>query len=167
MSYHHVSVSLTPGQIKKLQSSSKNNCAVKISLKREQLTGGPNKLSLTDRQYNQFNEAKRSKTGVRLNLSAAVIKDIVKSGGIFPLLAAIPALMAAAAPAVAKAAALGAIGTAAGMALKKATGQGISQKKGKGLRLPGTPPSWYGKGLRLPGTPPSWYGKGLRLGTVR
>ncbi len=92
MSYHHVSVSLTPGQIKKLQSSSKNNCAVKISLKREQLTGGPNKLSLTDRQYNHFNETKRSKTGVRLNLSAAVI---TKSGGIFPLFADIPALVAA------------------------------------------------------------------------
>ncbi len=130
MSYDHVSVSLTPGQIKKLQSSSKNNRAVKISLKREQLAGGPNKLSLTDRQYNHFNKAKRLKTGLRLDLSAAVIKDIAKSGGIFPLLAAIPALIAAAALAVAKAAALGAVGTAAGMALKKATGQGI-EKRGK------------------------------------
>ncbi len=106
---------------------------------------------MTDRQFKNFNEAKKSNKGVKLNLSAGAIKDTFKTGGIFPLLAAIPALIAAAAPAVAKAAALGAVGTAAGMALKKATGQGI-KKKGKGLRLPGTPPSWYGKGLRLPGT---------------
>jgi hypothetical protein len=133
-------------------------------LKKEQMSGS-NKLSLTERQFRNFNEAKKSNKGVKLNLSAGAIKDIAKTGGIFPLLAAIPALIASAAPAVEKAAALGAVGTAAGMALKKAMGQGIktSKKKGRGLRLPGTPHSWYGKGLRLSGTPHSWYGKGLRL----
>ncbi len=129
MSYHHVSVSLTPGQIKKLQSASNNNCEIKISLKKEQMSGS-NKLSLTDRQFKNFNEAKKSDKGVKLSLSAGAIKDTFKTGGIFPLLAAIPALIAAAAPAVAKAAALGAVGTAAGMALKKASGQGI-KKRGK------------------------------------
>jgi hypothetical protein len=154
MSYNHVNVTLTPGQIKRLQSASNNNCGITISLTKEHMSGS-NKLSLTDRQFKNFNKAKKSNKGVKLDLSAAAIKDTFKTGGIFPLLAAIPALIAAAAPAVAKAAALGAVGTAAGMALKKATGQGIkrtSKKKGKGLRLPGTPPSWYGKGLRLPGT---------------
>ena len=43
---------------------------------------------------------------------------MIKSGDIFPLLAAIPALIAVDAPAVAKAAVLGAVSTAAGMALK-------------------------------------------------
>ncbi len=149
MSYNNANVTLTPGQVKRLQSASNNNCGIKISLKKEQMSGS-NKLSLTDRQFKNFNEAKKSDKGVKLSLSAGAIKDTFKTGGIFPLLAAIPALIAAAAPAVAKAAALGAVGTAAEMALQKANGRAI--KKGKGLRLPGTPPSWYGKGLRLPGT---------------
>ena len=151
MPYNHANVTLTPGQVKRLQSASNSNCGITISLKKEQMSGS-NKLSLTDRQFKNFTEAKKSHKGIKLDLSAGAIKDTFKTGGIFPLLAAIPALIAAAAPAVAKAAALGAVGTAAGMALKKATGKGISKKKGKGLRLPGTPPSWYGKGLRLPGT---------------
>ncbi len=95
---------------------------------------GSNKLSLTERQFKNFNEAKKSNKGVKLNLSINAIKEISKTGGIFPLLAALPAIIAAAAPAVAKAAALGAVGTAAGMALKKATGQGIkSSKKREGV----------------------------------
>ena len=54
---------------------------------------------------------------------------MIKAGVIFPLLAAIPALIAAAASAVAKATALGAVGIAAGMALKKATGQGYKKRE--------------------------------------
>lgn len=146
MSYGHVNVSLTQGQIKKLQSKNANQCGAKITLRGKQLSGGPNTLSLTGNQLKRFNKALVSQTGVQLEFSPSAIKDMIKSGGIFPLLAAIPALIAAAAPAVAKAAALGAVGTAAGMALKKATGKGY-KKKGRGLRLPGT----YGRGLRLPG----------------
>ncbi len=102
---------------------------------------------MTERQYNHFNKAKRLKTGLRLDLSAAVIKDIAKSGGIFPLLAGIQALIAAAAPAVAKAAALCAVGTAAGMALKKASGQGIS-KKGERSKTSGNSPFVVRKGSK-------------------
>ncbi len=60
MSYNHVSVSLTPGQVKRLQSASNNNWGKKISLKKEQKSGS-NKLSLTDRQFKNFNEAKNIK----------------------------------------------------------------------------------------------------------
>ncbi len=150
MPYNHADVTLTPGQVKRLQSASNNNCGITISLKKEQMSGS-NKLSLTDRQFKNFNEAKKSNKGIRLDLSAGAIKDTFKTGGIFPLLAAIPALMAAAAPAVAKAAALGTVGAVAGRVFNKITG-GRYKKKGRGLRLPGTPPSWYGRGLRLPGT---------------
>jgi hypothetical protein len=116
------------------------------------MTGGDHKISLTDRQLKHFNDAKMNKKGVQIDFSKAAISNMIKTGGIFPLLGLIPGLIAAAAPAVAKAAALGAVGTAAGMALKKATGNGY-KKKGKGLRLPGTPHSIYkGKGLRIPGT---------------
>ncbi|KAK3598693.1 hypothetical protein CHS0354_003250 [Potamilus streckersoni] len=94
MSFNHVNVTLTPGQI--------DNSKTLI-------------------------KQKKSNKDAKLDLSAAAIKDTFKTGGIFPLLAAIPALIAAAAPAVAKAAALGAVGTAAGMALKKATGQGMKR----------------------------------------
>ena len=93
------------------------------------MTGGANKLSLTTRQVKHFNDALVAKKGVQITLSAAAIKNMMKTGGIFPLLAAIPALIAVAAPAVAKAAALGAVGTAAGMALKKATGKGYKKRE--------------------------------------
>ncbi len=64
---------------------------------------------------------KRSNKDVKLSLSAGAIKDTFKTGGIFPLLAAIPVLIAAATPAAAKSAVLSAVGTAAGMALKNRT----------------------------------------------
>jgi hypothetical protein len=41
---------------------------------------------------------KKSNKGVKLNLLADSIKDTFKTGGIFPLLAAIPELIAASAP---------------------------------------------------------------------
>jgi hypothetical protein len=151
MPYSFVSVNLTDGQVKKLRSKSAKECGTAITLKPSQMTGGTHKLSLTDRQIKHFNDALKKRRGVQIDFSKAAIGNMIKSGGIFPLLAAIPALIAAAAPAVAKAAALGAVGTAAGMALKKATGGSARgsgyKKKGKGLRLgrPGT----YGLGLRL------------------
>jgi hypothetical protein len=152
MSYSTINVSLTDGQVKKLRSKSAKEAGTTITLKPSQMTGGTHKISLTDRQIKHFNDALKNKRGVRIDFSKAAIGSMIKSGGIFPLFAAIPALIAAAAPAIAKAAALGAVGTAAGMALKKATGKGY-KKKGRGLRLPGTPHTWYkGSGLRIPGT---------------
>ena len=65
MSYNHVSVSLTPGQIKRIQSASKNNCGLKILLKKDQMSGS-NKLSLTERQLGHFDEAKKSNKGIKL-----------------------------------------------------------------------------------------------------
>ena len=152
MPYSVVNVQLTDGQVKKLKSKSAKECGTTITLKPAQMSGGSHKLSLTDRQVKHFNDAQKNKRGVQIDFSKAAIANMIKSGGIFPLFAAIPALIAAAAPAIAKAAALGAVGTAAGIALKKATGQG-HKKKGRGLRLPGTPHTEYkGSGLRIPGT---------------
>ena len=156
MSYSVVNVTLTDGQLKKLRSKSAKQCGTTVTLTRSQMAGGNHKISLTARQLKHFNDALKHQRGVQITFSAAAINSMLKSGGIFPLLAALPALIAAAAPAVAKAAALGAVGTAAGMALKKATGSGYKKKKrnkpvaGSGLRLPGTPYWMYsGKGLRL------------------
>ena len=129
MPYSAVSVSLTDGQVKKLRSKSAKEYGTTITLKPSQMSGGTHTISLTDRQIKHFNDAMKKQRGVQIVFSKAAIANMIKSGGIFPLLAAIPALIAAAAPAVAKAAALGAVGTAAGMALKKATGQGY--KKGE------------------------------------
>ncbi len=130
MTYSIVNVQLTDGQVKKLKSKSAKECGTTITLKPTQMSGGAHKLSLTDRQIKHFNDALKNKRGVQIDFSKAAIASMIKSGGIFPLLAAIPALIAAAAPAVAKAAALGAVGTAAGMALKKATGNGYKKRKG-------------------------------------
>ena len=157
MTYSVISVSLTDGQVKKLRSKSAKECGTTVTLKPAQMSGGTHKISLTDRQIKHFNDALKNRRGVQIDFSKAAIANMIKSGGIFPLLAALPALNAAAAPAVAKAAALGAVGTAAGMALKKATGGSARgsgfKKKGKGLRLPETPHTWYkGSGLRIPGT---------------
>ena len=122
MTYSVVSVKLTDGQVKKLRSKSARECGTTITLKPAQMSSGTHKISLTERQIKHFNDALKKRRGVQIDFSKAAIANMMKSGGIFPLLAAIPALIAAAAPAVAKAAALGAVGTAAGMALKKATG---------------------------------------------
>ena len=86
------------------------------------MSGGTHKISLTDRQIKHFNDALKNQRGVQIVFSKAALASMLKSGGIFPLLAAITALIAAAAPAVAKAAALGAVGTVLGMALKKQLG---------------------------------------------
>ena len=129
MSYSVVNVTLTDGQLKKLRSKSARQCGTTVTLSRSQMAGGNHKISLTARQLKHFNDALKHQRGVQITFSAAAINNMTKSGGIFPLLAAIPAMIAAAAPAVAKAAALGAVGTAAGMALKKATGHGYKKKR--------------------------------------
>jgi hypothetical protein len=159
MSYSNINVSLTPGQLKKLQSKSAKQCGTTITLKPNQMNGGANKLPLTTRQVKHFNDAFKDKKGVQITLSAAAIKNMIKTGGIFPLFAALPALVAAAAPAVAKAAALGVVG-GLGTKAVQSIAESYEPKKGRGYKK-------KGKGLRLPGTPYSWYsGKGLRLGPV-
>ena len=95
------------------------------------MTDGTHTIALTDRQIKHFNDAMRNSKGVQIDFSKDAIANMIKSDGIFPLFAAIPALIAAAAPAIAKVEALGAVSTAAGMALKMATVKGY--KKGKGL----------------------------------
>ena len=90
------------------------------------VSGGTHTISLKDRQKNKhFNEAVKNKQGVQIKFSKASIANMIKAGGIFPMLAAIQALIADAASAVAKAAALRAVGTTAGMALKKAAGGSV------------------------------------------
>jgi len=147
MSYNVINVSLSEGQVKKLSSKTAKECGTTIMLKAGKMGSGEHKISLTDTQLNQFNKSLAEKKGIRIQLSKAEIADLHKTGGIFPLLALLPALAAAG-----KAAALGAVGTAAGWGAKKiidkASGGAIgTKKKGKGLRLgrPGT----YGQGLRL------------------
>ena len=82
-----------------------------------------------DRQTKHLNDSLKNKQGVKITFSMAAVANMIQSCGIFQLLAAIPALIAAAAPVVTKAAALGAVGTAAGMALKKATGLGYKKNR--------------------------------------
>ena len=125
MSYSVVSVELTDCQLKKLKSKSAKEYGTTITLKPTHMAGSKHKISLTDRQIKHFNDALKNKRGVQITFSKAAIANMIKAGGIFPLLAAIPALITVAVPAVAKAAALGAVGTAAGMALKKATGGAV------------------------------------------
>ena len=50
MSYNAINVTLTPGQIKKIQSKSAQQCGTTITLKHNEMIGGSNKLSLTNTQ---------------------------------------------------------------------------------------------------------------------
>ena len=86
---------------------------------------------LTNTQLKHLDKANKNQKGVDIALSKAQIHAMKKDGGILPLLAMIPGLIAAAAPAIAKTAALGALGGAAGLA----TQQAIKAASGKGLRL--------------------------------
>ncbi len=141
MTYSIVNAQLTAGQIKKLQSKSAKECGVSITLKPAQMSTGQHKLSLTATQIKHYNNALAGGKGIRLDFSKAAVDNMIKNGGIFPL---IPILAAAIGPALAaagKAAALGAVGTAAGIGLKKALGQGYRKKKGgilpPSLMIPG------------------------------
>ena len=78
--------------------------------------------------------------GFKLYFSKAAIANMIKAGGIFPLFAAIPALIAAG-----KAVALGAAGGLGATAVKSIAdsfepkkGRGYKNRKGYGLRIPGT-----------------------------
>ena len=127
MSYSHVNVTLTPGQIKKLQSKDSVTCGTKITLKHEQMTTGNNKLSLTKTQLGNFNKAIAAGKGMQLTLSKAAINDMIKSVGIFPLAAlaplAIPAL---------KALGLGAAGAVGTNLIDKIFGRGYGKKREAG-----------------------------------
>ena len=82
-------------------------------LKPAQMSSGTYKISLTDRQIKHFNDALKNKRGVPIVFSKAAIANMIKSGGIFPLIPAIPALIAAG-----KAVALGAAGFLGATAVK-------------------------------------------------
>ena len=129
MSYENVKVALTEGQVKKLQSKSAKESGTTITLKPSQMGTGEHKLSLTARQKKHYDDAKRANKGVQLTFSKATVAHMIKSGGILPLFAMIPGLIAAAAPAIAKAAALGAVGTLAGKAVHKITGKGYKKRE--------------------------------------
>ena len=87
MSYSHVNVKLSDGQIEKLKSKDSVMCGTKITLKHEQMSGGPHKLSLTKTQFGHFNKSKSAVKGIQLTLSKAAVNEMIKSGGIFPLAA--------------------------------------------------------------------------------
>jgi len=136
MSYSVVSVTLTSGQIKKLQSNSAKECGVSITLKPTQMSGGSNKISLTKTQLKHFNDAMKNNKGTQIDFSKAAIANMVKNGGIFPFI--IPALAALATGALS-----GAAGFGVKKVLDKVTGGTIksrtnTKKKGRGLRLPGS-----------------------------
>ena len=126
---------LTDNQVKKLRDAIKKQEGVTLRLKN---IPGNVPLMLTKTQVNRLN---KNEKGTDLNLSKTQIKAMTKDGGILPLLAMIPGLIAAAAPAIAKTAALGALGGAAGLgaqqAIKAATGKGLKlgPQKGRSLRL--------------------------------
>ena len=145
MSYTHVTVKLSPGQINKLKAKTAKECGTTITLKPAQMNTGEHKLSLTATQKKHYDGAVKTGKGVQLNFSKAAINDMIKTGGIFPLFAAIPGLLAAAAPAIAKAVGLGAAGAIGTNLMGKVFGKGYEKKTtrrkkqtGAGLRLPGT-----------------------------
>ena len=97
--YEYFGVNLSKGQIKNLDVAHKNRVSVKIRLAKKNLFGD-HKLPLTKTQINRI---QKSKTGLDLNLSAAQLKHLEKTGGFLPLLSLIPLI-------------IGAVGAAGGVA---------------------------------------------------
>ena len=122
MSYNHVNVSLTPGQIKKLGSKEAMRVGATITLKPANMSAGSNKLSLTKTQLTHFNKARAAGKGVQLKFSKAAISNMIKSGGFLPFL--IPAIAALATGALS-----GAAGWGTKKILDKVTGGAIKRKK--------------------------------------
>lgn len=127
--YTKYSLALTDGQVKKLRSAINKEKAVTLRLTHIQRGNIP--LLLTQTQINRLNKAISSHKGVDITLSIAALRAMKKDGGIFPLLALIPGLLAAAAPVIAKTAALGALAGGASYGAQ----QLIKKASGKGLRL--------------------------------
>ena len=127
--YSKYSLALTDGQVKKLRSAINKEKAITIRLKKAEQGNIP--LLLTETQVKRLTASQKRGNGVDLKMSQSQIKAMKKDGGILPLLAAIPGLLAAAAPAIAKTAALGALAGGASYGAQQA----IKAASGKGLRL--------------------------------
>src|SRR5260221_10572214 len=82
-------VNLSRFQIEKLRDARNKNQAVKIRLNKNSLHG-EHRLPLTQRQINKIMSAK---AGIDLELSSTQLQYLEKTGGFFPLLALIPALL--------------------------------------------------------------------------
>ena len=138
--YVRRSFRLTPGQIGSLRAAL--NARRGVTLRISDTAGTLIPLLLTPTQVAHVNKAQQAGRGAELSLSRAQIAAMKKDGGIIPLLAAIPGLIAAAASAAAPAitaaapAALAALGTGA---LSGAAGYGVRKAletaTGEGLRL--------------------------------
>ena len=78
-------LTLTKGQIQKLQSAHNHDKGITIRISKNNLSGNM-KLPLTQSQINKINKAT---TGLELCLSKAQLKHMEKHGGFLPLLAAL------------------------------------------------------------------------------
>jgi len=87
--YHDYGVKLSKGQITKIFQSHRKGIGLTIRLSKSHVNGD-NKLPLTQTQLSKMLKAT---TGVQLNLSAAQIKHMEKSGGFLPLAALIPLII--------------------------------------------------------------------------
>lgn len=76
---------LSENQRKKIASAWKKKANVTIQLKNDQLYNGNYNLSLTERQKNQIEKAKKNTTGLRLEFSYDHLKSN-HEGGFLPLL---------------------------------------------------------------------------------
>jgi hypothetical protein len=89
--YTSYGVTLTVGQIRKIKKSHDNGLDVTIKIPKGNLNGN-DKIYLTETQINKI---KKAASGVQLKLSKSQLDYMEKAGGFLPLLAAIPAIIAA------------------------------------------------------------------------
>ena len=89
--YKDHGVTLTEEQAVQMKDALDKKCAVTLNISKNNLTGKI-KLPLTNTQHNKIT---KSKTDVELTLSKTQLKHMEKTGGFLPLLAAIPAIIAA------------------------------------------------------------------------
>ena len=93
--YHELGVTLTEGQIHKIDKAHKSDCDVTVRISKDNLTGQM-MLPLTQTQVKKLNKAKSVKTGVQLRLSKSQLNHMEKkTGGFLPLLALIPLIAGA------------------------------------------------------------------------
>ena len=92
--YHELGVTLTKGQIEKIDKAHKSDCDVTVRISKDNLTGQM-MLPLTQTQVKKLNKAKSVKTGVQLRLSKGQLNHMEKTGGFLPLLALIPLIAGA------------------------------------------------------------------------
>ena len=116
--FHQVSVGLSNGQEKKLQSAMENFHPISLKLKPENLVG-EHQIMVTQAQLNKINKAKSKGKGIVLKFSQNQIK---KTGG--SLFSLIPTMARAVLPTAAKALGLAGLSFGAEKALKKIFGSG-------------------------------------------